>query len=329
MRKTSLCILLIFVLLFAACSRGDTDAIGMPMSQETVTDTLVSTPIPTADAQNQFAAAEPETSFELSLVADEDFEPVPVSGETAAIPRMIIRSADMGLQTYYFEETVTNIQGIMNNRGGFVENSRQWMATASRNCDTLLWRAEFILRVPVGLFDQVNRELVALGQVRRFSTTSEDVTLEFNDLGSRLRIREEELRRTEVMLDAATELTDIINLESRLTTLRLAVDAYRRRMTEIDQLASFSTIHMTVYEVIESDEEYEEAYYPILYNDTFGTRIIGAFSASVDFITAVATNIAVFLALVGLPLILFAAVGFVIYLILKKAGLWKRPFWIN
>jgi len=253
-------------------------------------------------------------------------------GEPVA-PRMIIRSADMGLSTYYFEDTVTGIERIMANRGGFVENSRQWMAVASHDDTLLLWRAEFVLRVPVGLFDQVNRELVALAQVQRFSTVSEDVTLEFNDLGSRLRIREEELRRVELMLDAAENLRDIINLEAQVTALRLAVDAYQRRMTEIDQLASFSTIRIAVYEVVEieaveeEEEKEEEAeYYPVAYYDTFGTRFTGAFSASVDFITMVLTNIAVFLALVGLPFILIAGAVFILYKVNKKIGLLKIRF---
>jgi len=257
-------------------------------------------------------------------------DPTPTT-DMSALQRMIIRSADMGISTYYFEETVTGIEDIAALRGGFIENSRQWMQPAAHDETVLVWRAEFVLRVPVGLFDQVNRELVALAQVRHFNASSQDVTMEFNNLTSRLQIREEEKRRLEVMLDMATDLTDIIRLESQLTTLQLAVDAYSRRLTEIDQLASFSTIRLTVYETVvipepedeEYEEEEEEEYYPV-YIDGFGTRFLAALNASLDFVVMVLTGIAMFFAWVGLPILLVGAIGFVVYWVLKKLGLWKR-----
>jgi len=251
-------------------------------------------------------------------------------GDTAAAQRMIIRSADLGLNTFYFGETVEGIHRIVANRGGFVESSHQWMIEAPHDNSLLLWRAEFVLRVPVGLFDRVNTELVDLAQVSRFSTVSEDVTMEFHDLTSRSRIREEELRRTELMLDAATNLNDILRLESQLTSLRLAVDAYQRRLTEIDQLASFSTIRLAVYEVIEiceiEEDEGNEAYYiiPPTGEDGFGTQLLTAFSASWDFVVSILTSIALFVALTGLPVVIFVVFGFVIYTILKKSGLIVR-----
>jgi len=352
MTKISICTLLILVLIFVACGRMDDAAHNMadavPMLEaaspaSTPPPPLVAESIPapalgdSALRTQQTVAADdlaPAVIAADSPAEDANFEPVDAApeltlGEPVA-PRMIIRSADMGLSTYDFEGTITSIERIMTNRGGFIENSHQWMEPAAHDNALLLWRAEFVLRVPVGLFDQVNRELVALAQVQRFSTISEDVTLEFNDLGSRLRIREEELRRVELMLEAAENLTDIINLEAQVTTLRLAVDAYQRRMTEIDQLASFSTIRMAMYEVVEIEEleaEEEEVYYPIAYyDDTFGTRFTRAFSASVDFITAIFTNIAVFLAWVGLPAILIAGVVIILYKILKKTGLVRIKF---
>ena len=329
MKKLSLCTILILALLLAACSSGQLD-------------TATTTDVPPMAAEfEMFADAAPaeaaaptiqrEASVDMAdnFAGDAAFDPVYAANTPA--PRMVIRSADMALATYNFEDTITGMENILTNRGGFIESSHQWMAPAGRD-DELLWRAEFILRVPVGLFDQVNRELVALAHIQRLSTASEDVTLEFSDLGSRLRIREEELRRVELMLDAATELTDIINLEAQLTTLRLAVDAYSRRMTEIDHLASFSTIGLTVYEVMAADDADEDAdedalIYPIAdVDDTFGTRFRHAFSASLDLMTGILAGLAIFIAWAGLPLLLLGIVAFITIKILKKSGWRRAPF---
>ena len=323
-------VVLVLVLLLTGCTRSDrsdfapSPATALPPSPGTQSPT----PMPTSPA-----ASEPMASTYVAMDAFADASPAPPQaapesaessfeltiGDASSVQRMIIRSAHIGLRTYDFEDTIAGIERIMTTRGGFIENSRQWMAEIS---DELLWRAEFTLRVPVGLFDQVNRELVALAQVRQFSTASEDVTMEFHDLASRLIIREEEMRRVEVMLAAATDTADIIRLESQLTNLRLAVDAYQRRMTEIDQLAGFSTIRVMVYETMPDLEPEEEVYeyYPLpyTYDDGFGTRIGNAFSASIDFCITVLTYLAMFFAAVGLPVILLAGIGFIAYVIIKR-----------
>lgn len=326
-------VVLALVLLLAGCGSNRSDEAMTPWTTTSSQDNALSfepaltqpaAPPPTEQATPAPSTA-PSTPMQPPATADSaPAEPTfkLTIGDASSIQRMIIRSANIGLRTYCFEDTVAGIERIMTARGGFIENSRQWMAQASHDTDELLWRAEFTLRVPVGLFDQVNRELVALAQVRRFSTESEDVTMEFHDLASRLTIREEEMRRVEVMLAAATDTADIIRLEAQLTNLRLAVDAYQRRMTEIDQLAGFSTIRVTVEETILSEEPEEEVdeYYPVYYptDDGFGTRIANAFAASVNFCITVLTYLAMFFAAVGLPVVLLAGIGFIAYVIVKR-----------
>ena len=320
-------VVLALVLLLVGCGSNRNDEAMTPWTATaSPEDTLSFEPISAEQAAPAPSAA-PSTPIQPPPTTTADSAPTEPTfelaiGDASSIQRMIIRSANIGLRTYYFEDTVAGIEQIMTARGGFIENSRQWMAQASHDVDELLWRAEFTLRVPVGLFDQVNRELVALAQVQRFSTESEDVTMEFHDLASRLTIREEEMRRVEVMLAAAADTADIIRLEAQLTNLRLAVDAYQRRMTEIDQLAGFSTIRVTVEEATLSEEHEEEVdeYYPVLYpaDDGFGTRIANAFASSVNFCITVLTYLAMFFAAVGLPVALLAGIGFIAYVIVKR-----------
>ena len=290
---------------------------------------------PEEDAQPNDA---PANGYEPSASGYQHAEP-PLPPQTQGptplgvdlMQRMIIRAATMRLSTLYFADTTASIESIVANRGGFVENSRQWMV----NCQDagMLWRAEYVIRVPVGLFDTTNNELMALAQVQYFSTTSQDATHEFNDLGSRLQIREAEEVRVQRMLEEATELADIINLEARLTSLRLVIDAYLRRREEIDQLASFSTINLAVHEVVVlpeiiEEEDEEDEYNPIVY--TFSDRIGTAFRASANFTSMALETIGVFLALIILPVGLLGAVLGLILVIIKRvsgrsAREWLRP----
>jgi len=330
MRKISIIVVALLLLLMAACSSGDF-APELPAAQAPAAVDSDLGRVRMGVASYSFgggAMVDADVMAEaLEVLSQEggDFS-YSGTGDISTIQRMVIRSADMGIGTYNFDETFAGIEEIMANRGGFIESSNQWLTRGSQRTsdgdEHLLWRGEFVLRVPVGLFDTVNRELMALAQVRYFSTASQDVTMEFQDLASRLRIREEEKRRVEAMLEAAENMRDILNLEAQLTTLRLAIDAYSRRLTEIDQLASFSTIAIMVYELV----EYEDDYYLAAYDDTdsFGTRIGNAFSASIDFSVLVLTSIVTFLAFAGVPVAVFGGTGYVIYRVIKKMGIVKR-----
>lgn len=238
--------------------------------------------------------------------------------------RMVIRNADIAMDTLYFELTVDAIESAVATHGGFIESSSRRLSTR-HGFEGQFWYSNFVIRVPVARFDAANRDFTALGQVTRFTTSSEDVTMLFQDLESRLNIREEEQRRVEIMLENATELRDIINLEAQLSELRITIDAYRRRMTEIDQLASFSTIRVTVREVkelIEEEEEEYDPYYgidPYYYEDGgFFARMGGAFGSSVNFTMLVLENIAVFVAAVLLPIAIIAVPAFGLFLLIRR-----------
>ena len=334
------------ILAVTACSRGDRMPEAMPAPAATPAPAVpqeaeapAEAPVPWAGAgRGTYDIDEPQAEDAPAPAADASPEipaqQAPVTLGVDLMQRMIIRSADMGLNTLYYKDTIAGIEATVANRGGFIENSRQWMAYS--NCaDMMLWHAEYVIRVPVGLFDVTNRELKALGQVRHFSTASHDATHEFNDLGSRLQIRIAEETRVQHMLDEATELDDIISLEARLTSLRLVIDAYHRRREEIDHLATFSTIRLSVSQVVELpeiQEEYEddEEEYNVIVAYGFGDRIGGAFSASVNFTAQALETAAVFLALIILPAGLLAAVGMVVFLIAKRINGGKWPLrWVR
>jgi len=236
--------------------------------------------------------------------------------------RMIIRSSEMALNTLNYDETIAQVAAVVANRGGFIETSRQWRVFHPEY-DQWLWQAEYVLRVPVGLFDTTNQDLMALGQVRYFSTQSQDATREFNDLATRLVIREAELTRVEQQLYEATTLEEILRLESTLTTLRLNIDAYRRRREEIDHLAAFSTISLTVFNVLELAEDdyvwYEAEIPPPPPEDGFGSSLGRAFSASANATLQALEIAAIFIATIILPASLFGTLAFGAYVLIKKA----------
>jgi len=212
------------------------------------------------------------------------------------LDRMVVRNAHIHMETERFDRTIHEIERIVEIYGGFIESSSRQLW---HQRDGERWHADYTLRVPVDYFDHANRDIMALASVINFSTSSEDVTMQFQDIESRLNIRREEERRILVMLENTTALDELIRLEGRLSNVRLAMERYRRRMSEIDHLASFSTIHLSLMEV-ESEGE------TIIAEDSFFTRMGAAFGGSVEFTLTLLEGAAMLVAVLVLPLGLLA-----------------------
>jgi len=263
------------------------------------------TPAPAASQADAITIPSNEAEFMTNL-----------SQDIASFDRMIIRTSDIAVETADFPQAVSRVETITTLYGGFVESSRQFTVTRPTRENYLhaFWQADYVLRVPVHNFDVVNRELIQLGQVAQFATTSEDVTMQFQDLENRLSIREEEERRLMIMINNATNLDERIRLESQLTNLRLLMETYRRRMTEIDQLASFSTIRLSLHEV--EEEGTGALLYAGIDNNSFGARMSIGFGYSFNFSLAVLEGIVTLVAVLIIPLLalcLPALGGFSLY----------------
>jgi len=227
------------------------------------------------------------------------------------LERMVVRNASLTIETTQFQYVVHEVDRIVARHGGFIESSNQWLSRRARS-DEDFWNANYILRIPVDNFDAANRDLQALGYLIDFSTFSEDVTMQFADMESRLQIRLEEERRILEMIDSTDDLTDLIRLEARLADLLIAIDLHRRNMTELDMLASFSTINLFVSEVE------EEGIVPV-YLDGFGGRIAEAFAGSVEVSVLLLEGFAILLASVILPLAIMGLIVFGIFLLVRRA----------
>ena len=296
----------LFLMLFAACGSADFDRAAVS----------VDAPAPAAapavdevwlDDMEWDVAVEEEGAFRLNMYGAAAYSMAEIQADVLA-NRRVIRNSSISMETDDFINTSETVEIIIASYGGFIENSNRWMFTVN---DEDFWMAEYTLRVPVDNFDTVNRLISALGTVTHFSSTSEDVTLRFQDLESRLNIRLEEERRLLAMIENAEELEDLINLEARLADLRITIESLRRSMTDMDHLAAFSTIHLHLREVSE-----EGGILPVWHG--FNDRLISAFGDSFIFSVAMIEGFLVFIAYIILPALLIFIPVLIVLLVMRK-----------
>ncbi len=171
--------------------------------------------------------------------------------------------------------------------------------------------ASITARIPADKLEAAMGMAGELCNVVSRSTDVADVTESYADTEARLKtLRLQEERLLEI-LSKATELSDVLELESRLSDVRYQIESYEATLRNYDSRVSYSTLHITLQEVVE---------YSIINSppQTLGQRLSDGFKDSMRMVKNSAENALVWL-VTYLPLVLLWAVilAVVVWLVLR------------
>ena len=215
--------------------------------------------------------------------------------------RHIIQTANVELETEYFDDAVAKLRGLPQSVNGYIEH--EMLTNRGQRMLTI------VLRVPVASFETVLRQVENLAGVRASNQFAEDVTEHFYDLVGSYDVRRIEEDRILALLDVAEEIHEILALEERLSNTRLSIEMYLSQLNNLAGRIAYSTITVTLWDMYEEEVEDDIV--------TLGARIGGAFGDSVDGTVNAVQNFIVFLAGVVLPLLIVGAFGFAVYKVVR------------
>jgi predicted component of type VI protein secretion system len=218
--------------------------------------------------------------------------------------RHVIQRASLELESERFDETVAALRQIAPSVDGYIESE---MLTATGRP-----RLTIVLRVPAARFEEVLRHVESLADIRTQNQWADDVTDHFHDMAGNLATRRIEEERILALIDQATDIHELLSLESRLSNVRHAIESYLSQLNHMAGQIAYSTITVTLTCSAEP---------PVVAGKTLGDRIGGAFGESVDGTIRVLQGIVVFLAGAVIPLVLLGLVGALVY---KVARVIKR-----
>jgi len=223
------------------------------------------------------------------------------------VEQKIIKTANVSLNVKDYSNAFDELKAAVDAAGGYIENSNSYvyMTRANREFKS----GSVTVRVPSGRFDEIKRRISDLGKVTRDNESSDNVTSQYYDIEKRLTAKQEEEKRLLELIGKAEKIEDLIRLEERLSYVRAEIETYRTRMSNIDRLASFSTINVDMRET--PDEEIE----PI--SDDLWQLIKNAFIGSVNDLKEFFEWLAVFAAGALLPLMFIGALAAVIVFLIK------------
>jgi hypothetical protein len=180
------------------------------------------------------AAAAPEGSVTApTLTVDDALALTPAEpNDPADAPelvdaRQVIYMAVMVLSVFDIDAVAELLEGMPQRYGGWIESRFDYQIT-------LRIRAE-------RLFEAMD-QLAELGIVLDKSLLAEDVTAEYIDLESRIRVLEQIVARLEALLAKATTVEEALQIRLELDRMRLELESARVRMRALAESIDFSTL---------------------------------------------------------------------------------------
>lgn len=260
--KKILAVLLAMSLLLAGC--GATSKAAMGSNGYAVAETAA------ANQSYELGEGETETAAQLPqgrkfiITMDLDAEAEDLNGALAAI-----------------SEKLTALDGYMESQN--IYNGSAYSGRRYRH-------ANLTLRVPAERLDEFTAAVDAISNVVSSSRDTDDVTLQYVDTESRVKALETERDRLLELMEQAETMSDLLEIESRLTDVRGELEQYASRLKVLDNQIDYATVNLSLSEVTEYTPAAEKTR-PEKIRDGFVDSMKGVWNLLLDCVSFVLMNI--------------------------------------
>lgn len=260
--KKILAVLLAMSLLLAGC--GATSQAAMGSNDYAVAETAA------ANQGYELGEGETETAAQLPqgrkfiITMDLDAEAEDLNGALAAI-----------------SEKLTALDGYMESQN--IYNGSAYSGRRYRH-------ANLTLRVPAERLDEFTAAVDAISNVVSSSRDTDDVTLQYVDTESRVKALETERDRLLELMEQAETMSDLLEIESRLTDVRGELEQYASRLKVLDNQIDYATVNLSLSEVTEYTPVAEKTRLEKI-RDGFVDSMKGVWNLLLDCVSFVLMNI--------------------------------------
>ena len=178
--------------------------------------------------------------------------------------KKIIKTANLNLKVNDYNIYNTSLREKLKQFGGYIAQEEQSQSE---------YKIENILtvKIPVDQFDEaVNSISSNVKELNEKKITSEDVTTEVIDTRSRLEAKKQVRLRYLDLLKQAKNMEEILSVQSEINGIQEQIESAAGRMEYLQHSSSFSTIHLTFYQVLNGSAINSD-------KPTFSSRITDAF----------------------------------------------------
>lgn len=166
------------------------------------------------------------------------------SSETpdAASGQKLIRKIRMTVETDDYQAFIEALNGKIFELGGYIEDIE-----ASTSGSTP--RATIIIRVPANQLTALSDSVAGIGNVTYKHDSQQDVTLQYVDTESHILALNTEQDRLLELLEQAEGLSEVLEIEDRLASVRYQLDSYERSLRALANQVEYATATIEVSQV--------------------------------------------------------------------------------
>lgn len=248
-KTTSLLLALLLILSLCACGAGSKSAMN-EMAADCAPAEAPAAMAPAPEmAYGGFSAANTAAGEAEARLPDAD-------------PAKIIYSAEATVETTSFDESISGLLKLVEENKGWIEssslNGANYYSISRGNSGNR--SADYTLRVPSDKFDLLMTSLSQIGNVPYTHTYTENVTSQYYDTQARLTAYETQEARLLEMMEKAETVSDVIAIEEKLTELRYKIESLQSSLNNWDRQVSYSSLYVSVIEVMEYTPEAKQSY---------------------------------------------------------------------
>ena len=170
--------------------------------------------------------------------------------------KKIIYSGDASLETKNYKDDLKQLEELISSNGVLVASSSEedydnyWYTAHNKYVGTYGKIKTWTLRIPIENFDSfVNSLSMTSAHISSKNVYSNDVTKQYNDNSTKIKSLEVQRDRLIELLAQAQNVTEMLEIEDRLTEIRYNLESLNNTNTEIDYDVKYSEFRLTLREV--------------------------------------------------------------------------------
>ena len=167
----------------------------------------------------------------------------------------LVRKLWLTAETENLDTLLGSVEQKVRTLGGYME------AREIHNYSVYNRRAELTIRVPADSLDQFAEVVKENANVTSTTETADNITLSYVAVESRMKALETEQTRLLELLSKAENMTEILQIEERLTKVRTELEEVTSQLRVYDNQVDYGTIYLTLHEVREYTEEDPEGFW--------------------------------------------------------------------
>ena len=161
----------------------------------------------------------------------------------AQMGRKLITTVEIDAETEHYDELTAALEQEIAALGGYTESRRTGTYGKTRR-----W-SQMTIRIPAGNLDGFVTQVRSSANVLSTSEQTQDVTLQYSDTEAKITALKTEQTRLLELLAQAGNLSEILEIEARLSDVTYELERYESQKRGYDNQITYATVHLRIEEV--------------------------------------------------------------------------------